>query len=50
MYMRPKALANKLGPVEALRFFTLVSRDHSTVNSGGMAIDELLDDAQKHAI
>lgn len=49
-----KALADKLGPVEALRFLALVTREPFDYQRwrqdyfSHMTIDELLDDVQKH--
>jgi hypothetical protein len=49
-----KALADKLGPVEALRFLALVSREPFDYQRwrkdyfSHLSIDELLDNVQKH--
>jgi len=49
-----KALADKLGPVDALRFLALVSREPFDYQRwrqdyfSHLTIDELLDDVQKH--
>ncbi len=49
-----KALAEKLGPVEALRFLALVSREPFDYQRwrkdyfSHLSIDELLDNVQKH--
>jgi hypothetical protein len=49
-----RALADKLGPVEALRFLALVSREPFDYQRwrndyfSHLSIDELLDNVQKH--
>jgi hypothetical protein len=49
-----KALADKLGPVEALRFLALMSREPFDYQRrrqdyfSYLSIDELLDEVQKH--
>jgi hypothetical protein len=51
-----KALADKLGPVEALRFLALVSREPFDYQRrrqdyfSHMSIDEMLDEVQNHQV